>query len=96
MLYILFLFLSAVKRHAIDAGSGCSQKTNPQHHVAAVSGLGAFCFLRRLVRLFGLGWVSRVCRVCRSSGVGGLFAGLVLCQEKVQIKYALFSVELPC
>ena len=21
---------------------------------------------------------------------------LVLCQEKVQIKYALFSVELPC
>ena len=26
----------------------------------------------------------------------GVFGCVVLCQEKVQIKYALFSVELPC
>ena len=50
MLYILFLFLSAVKRHANSAGSGCSQKTNPQHHVAAVPGLRISCIGRLIAR----------------------------------------------
>ena len=59
MLYILFLFLSAVKRHAIDAGSGCSQKTNPQHHIAAVPGLGAFYLLRRLALSVRV-WLGRL------------------------------------
>ena len=34
--------------------------------------------------------------ILTEAGLGRLKLPLVLCQEKVQIKYALFSVKLPC
>src|SRR5699024_2460239 len=45
---------------------------DPQRHIAAVPGLGAFYLLRRLALLFGfgwVGWVSRVSGVCRGGRV---------------------------
>ena len=65
----------------------------------AESKVDFFCLRNQLIRLAdrrkalrqvkGLGVLFLLCKI----QPGGI---LVLCQEKVQIKYALFSVELPC
>ena len=53
-----FLFsLVCNTQHGQNTTAG-KQQSDQQEHIAVIAGLGAFCFLRRLARLFGLGWVS--------------------------------------
>ena len=49
-----FLFsLVCNTQHGQNTTAG-KQQSDQQEHIAVIAGLGAFCFLRRLVRLFGL------------------------------------------
>ena len=49
-----FLFsLVCNTQHGQNTTAG-KQQSDQQEHIAVIAGLGAFCFLRRLARLFGL------------------------------------------
>ena len=69
------LFFPFVEQHPQQSAAGNHHQADPQRHIAAVPGLGAFCLPRRLALLFGfgwVGWVSRVSGVCRGlSGWSG-------------------------